>query len=146
MKRKHRLHAESRGFTLVEAIIVLVVLAIAAMGIATLSGKIFNSQADNKTLQVGMQLMQACAEHILVKRRTIVVDPATFNYATWAPNCTDLPDPSALGFNRPTASSAAYSGAACPTSLGVICKQVTITVSPIGGNDLNPITLLLVLP
>ena len=61
----------ARGFTLVESIIVLVVLGIAAVAMISLQGNIFYSQSSSKDIQVGAQLMQECAEQILAMRRRI---------------------------------------------------------------------------
>ena len=144
-------YAASKGFTLVESIMVLVVLAIAAAGIATLSGNIFNSQADNKTLQVGMQLMQECAEHVLATRRVA-------GYPTTPPICTSLPDPTALGFSKPFVKSSTETttgtfgigttgcllGGSCGCPTNGTCTLVTITVSPTGGGEITPLALLLV--
>jgi len=55
----------SRGFTLVESLIVLVVMSIAAITIAALQGNIFKGQTDNKDFEVGVQLIQGCAEQVL---------------------------------------------------------------------------------
>lgn len=63
--------AASKGFTLVETLIVMVVLGIAAVAISSLQGNIFWRQAGNQTIQVGVQLMQECAEQILAKRRSV---------------------------------------------------------------------------
>lgn len=137
----------SRGFTLVETIIVMIVLAIAALGIATMTGNIFDSQDENKDFQIGLKLMQECAEHVLAQRRSA----ATFS--AFAPDCTTLPDlPAALtdrGFARAVAAYSTtpvgnpYTGAGCPS--GVACKLVTVTVAIPGGlGNVNPLTLLLV--
>jgi prepilin-type N-terminal cleavage/methylation domain-containing protein len=130
-----RRHA-ARGFTLVESIITLVILSLAALGIATLSGNIFNADAGNKDLQVGVQLMQECAEQVLAVRRVS-------GYAT-TPSCNVSTMPAFSGFGAPSVTTTAYTGAACPT--GGSCKQVVISVTPAGGASLTPITLLLVGP
>lgn len=134
----------SRGFTLVESIIVLVVLAIAAAGIATLSGNIFNGQDENKELQISMQLMQECAEQVLALRRTSGFDWTT-NAATLA--CTDLAAPGDVGlsFGKPVVDSniSITDGSnGCPT--GGTCRLLTIAVSTSAGDKLAPLTLLLV--
>lgn len=128
-------HAASKGFTLIEAIIVLVVLSIAAVTVVQLAGTILNSQADNKTLQVGMQLMQECAEHVLATRRTS-------GYSV-TPSCSNLT--AFTGFDAPTVTTDPYTGTACPS--GGTCKLVAISVAPTsGGGSMTPITVLLVGP
>lgn len=126
--------AAAKGFTLVESIIVLVVLGIAAAGIAMQSGHIFDSEADNRTMQVGLQLMQECAERVLATSRASPGVAIT-------PSC-----PAALagsGFAAATATPSAYAGAGCPS--GNTCRLVTIKVATTGGVTLNnPITVLLI--
>jgi len=63
--------AAGKGFTLVETLIVMVVLGIAAVSIVSQQGNIFSGQASNQTIQVGVQLMQECAEQILARRRSL---------------------------------------------------------------------------
>lgn len=124
-----------QGFTLVETIVVMVVVAIAAAGITTMTGNIFTHQDDNKTLQVGMKVAQECAEQVLATHRAGALNK----------NCSAFE-----GFNIPVVNDAAtYTGNGllgspeCPT--GKTCKIVTITVSTSVGNDsLTPITLFLV--
>jgi prepilin-type N-terminal cleavage/methylation domain-containing protein len=137
----------SGGFTLIESIMVLVVLGIAAVGILSLQGAIFRGAAGNKDIQVSVQLMQECAEVILAKRRasgysdalladTTLTASTACNAITLAnydhPTVT-IKDGSATGGGGPTTI------AACPTTAAGSCKLVTITR---GG--LTPITLMLV--
>lgn len=150
-------HAASGGFTLIESIIVVVVLSIAAVTVAQLAGNIFNSQANNKTLQVGMQLMQECAEHVLATRRS---SASGYGYAV-TPSCASLQDPASLGFSKPivvtpvaetttgtfdVGSVGCLLGGSCGCPSSGHCKLVTITVSTTGGDQLAPIALLLVGP
>lgn len=140
-----------RGFTLVETIIVMVVTAIAAVTIAIMSGNIFNSQNENKNLQIGLKLMQECAEHVLAQRR------AAASLSAFAPDCATLPalptDLTNRGFAKAVAAYSTtpagnpYTGAGCPVISGVTaaCKLVTVTVAmPAGLGNINPLTLLLV--
>ncbi len=118
------------GFTLVESIIVLVVLGIAAVGIISLQGRIFSGQSDIKNLQIGVQLMQECAEQVLATRRQ-----SGYSAAPASGGCDGmvLPDYSAPSVTITDP----YSSTGCPTD--GTCKLVSITQ---GG--LTPITLLLV--
>ncbi len=137
MRRGH-LHrfAAHKGFTLIESIIVMVVLGIAAVAIINLQGNIFFGQSANKNMQIGVQLMQECAEQVLATRRgsrggyTAVASP---RFGTNA--CGGMTAFSSDSI--PSVTLTPYTGAGCPT--GGTCKLVSITQ---GG--LSPITLMLV--
>lgn len=123
----------SRGFTLVESIIVLVALSIAAVAIISMQGNIFYGQSGNKDIQVGLQLMQECAEQILAKRRQS-------GYASVDQNtCGTLGNYG--GFGAPSVTITSDASAACPN--GGTCKKVVISVSKTGAS-LTPVTLELV--
>ena len=124
----------SRGFTLIETIVVMVLLSIAAVAIINLQGNVFNGQSGNKDLQVGVQLLQECAEQVIAVRRK-----SGFNAVTTA-TCSALGNYG--GFSAPIITlTADNAGAACPTS--GTCNQVVITLSK-GGSSLTPVTLELV--
>jgi prepilin-type N-terminal cleavage/methylation domain-containing protein len=57
------------GFNLIECLIVLSVLGIAATTIISLQTNIFKGQTDNKTIQVAVQSMQECAERVLAAHK-----------------------------------------------------------------------------
>ena len=136
--------AHSSGFTLVESIIVLVVLAIAAVAIVSLQGNIFTGQSDNKDLQVGVQLMQECAEQILaIRQKNGYSDSSLTDRSAATSNCSGM---TVTGYSAATVTitsgnSSTTGMAACPTSTGTDCKLVSITE---GG--LTPVTLMLVGP
>ena len=124
-----------RGFTLIETLMVVVVLGIAAVTISSLQGNIFKGQSVNKDIQVGVQLMQECAEQVLAVRQTsgfAGVSGVNFGIN----KCGAM---SALGaYSLPSVSFISpYTDVACPS--GGTCKLVSITQ---GG--LAPITLVLV--
>ena len=124
----------SSGFTLVETIIVMVVLSIAAVAIINLQGNVFNGQSGNKDLQVGVQLLQECAEQIIAVRRK-----SGFNSVDTS-TCSALGNYG--GFGAPIITlTADNTGAACPT--GGTCNKAVITLSK-GGSSLTPVTLELV--
>ena len=136
--------ARSSGFTLVESIIVLVVLAIAAVAIVSLQGNIFFGQSGNKDLQVGVQLMQECAEQVLaIRQKNGYSDSSLTDRAAATSNCSGM---TVTGYSAATVTitsgnSSTTGMAACPTSTGTDCKLVSITE---GG--LTPVTLMLVGP
>lgn len=128
-------YASSRGFTLIEAIIVIVVLAIAALTVAVQSNRISDDDAYNKEVQIAVQLTQECAEHILASRR------AAASLADFTPICPSATLPTFSGFSAPVVTSDTITDGTSGCPSGGTCKLVTVSVSPI-----NPVTLLLVGP
>lgn len=129
------LHAiASRGFTLIETIIVMVVLSIAAVAIINLQGNVFYGQSNNKDLQVGAQLLQECAEQVIAVRRKSGLNAVTTS------TCNALGNYGGFGVPLITITDD-NTGVACPT--GGNCKQVMITLSK-GGSSLTPVTIELV--
>lgn len=128
-------HTASRGFTLIETIIVVVVLAIAAVTVAIQSNHILDDDAYNKDVQIALQLTQECTEHILASRR------AAASLAAFTPSCPSGTLPVFSGFSAPSliVTSITNGTNGCPS--GGTCKLVTVSVSPI-----TPVTLLLVGP
>ncbi len=124
------------GFTLVESIIVLVVLGIAAVGIISLQSQIFSGQSDIKNIQIGVQLMQECAEQVLATRRGSSGGYAAVTSPSFGTNaCGGM---TAFGsYSIPSVTlTDPYTGAGCHT--GGTCKLVSITQ-----DGLTPITLML---
>lgn len=144
----------AKGFTLIETIIVMVVVGIAAATISILVSNIFTHQDDNKTLQVGMKLLEECAEQVLATRRA--TGPGLGYGET--PNCDTLGGFN--GFKAPAVKSVAVTitgnfdvgtagctgGGPCGCPTGGSCKLVTIAVTTTAGDELFPVTLLLVGP
>ena len=125
-----------RGFTLVECIICIVILAIAVAGIAAMQGNIFTGQSSVTDLQVRTRIMEECAEQVLaVRQRTAAalntsgydaVNTPTFNVSPSA--CGGLQTLTSGGttYSIPTVSiSAEYNSSPCP-SVGT-CKNVVIS-------------------
>lgn len=138
--------AGSRGFTLVESVIVLVLLAIAAVGIISLQSNIFYGQSGNKNIQVGVQLMQECAEQILAIRRAKGYGDLSLAAGTSA--ACDLMKLTNPTYDHPivtiTVGDSTTIGAPpspCPSAVALSCKLVSITQAQ-GG--LTPLTLMLV--
>lgn len=131
--------AASRGFTLVESIIVLVVLGIAAAAIISLQGNIFRGKADNQSIQTGVQMMQACAEKILALKRTSGYSALASN------NCTEMTNAGYVGTaTYPSFSAVNYvDGSLCVLNTASPadsnCHLVTITL-----DNLKSMSLLLV--
>jgi hypothetical protein len=125
-------------------------MGIAAAGIISMQGTVFQGQAVNKDIQVGVQLMQECAELILAKRRAAGYGDASLAAGT-STACSGI---TLTGYSSPTvtitAGSAIPAGgsagspttiSACPSSTASSCKLVSIKQQQ-GG--LTPITLMLV--
>ena len=126
-----------RGFTLIELIVVMVVLAIGAIAAMHMAANAGMHQTSNRDLQVGTQLLQECAEYILAQHRR---DEAWFG-ATLATsgNCYGMT--SFQGFNAPSVTVTDHTGlSGCAT--GGTCKLVTITLSK-SGATLNPVSMIL---
>lgn len=67
--------ATTRGFTLIELIISMVLLSIAATTVVMLSGNIFRGLQENRDTLIRSQLMQECFESLLAKGRKDFNDP-----------------------------------------------------------------------
>ena len=123
MRAHHARLAASKGFTLVETIIVMVVLGIASVAIASLSSNIFFGQAASKDIQVGTQLMQECAEQVLAVRRASgysAITSSSFG-TTLCGGMTAFG-----GYSIPSVSfTDPYTGSGCPT--GGTCKLASIS-------------------
>jgi prepilin-type N-terminal cleavage/methylation domain-containing protein len=115
-----------RGFTLVETMIVVLVLSVAALGIAGLIGNVFKQQSDVDATQVRTQLLTECAEQILAVRKyqkdgfATVIQGAT--YGTNA--CGGIPPLTGYAVASVTITDT-YAHAACTVSTN--CKLVEIT-------------------
>lgn len=131
-------HRFSRGFTLVESLIVIVVLALAGSAIVALQANLFSRQTSVSDVQVRTQLQLECAEQILATRKYMSDGYETIGttYTTTPSACSGITALS--GYSVPSvAVNTAYSGSACPLSGN--CTQVTITQT-----GASPITFLLV--
>ena len=133
--------ALAAGFTLIEMIIVMVILGIAATAVLTMVANVGNRQSDNMDLQVGAQLLQECGEYIVAQHRR----DQTFYASQLVSSATCFGIPSFGGFGQPNVVVTDHTGGTgCPTAPGTPeCKLVTITVTK-GGASLNPVNMILV--
>lgn len=118
----------ARGFTLIETLVAILLLALLAVGITSLNGQLFMRSSYMRNLQIGSQLQQACLEEVLAQRKRLGYN-ATFS-------CSAL-DGQGFTLSAASAPSVQY----CPT--GLSCRQISLKVS---GNGINAsdATLLLV--
>lgn len=68
-----------KGFSLIELIIIIVVVSIAAVGMLALFGGVGLSLAINEDTQTAAQLGQECSEHILAARRNPKIGYSAIN-------------------------------------------------------------------
>lgn len=140
MKRTHCARFSGcKGFTLVETIIVMTVLGIAAAAIVSLSGNLFYGQSANRDLAVGVQIMQECAEQILAVRRK---SQSAYTAVT-SSTCSGLGNYGGFGAPSVTLSLA---GDPSPPSPVTACTNASTTCTATisvgkGGSSLTPITL-----
>ena len=113
------IHKKQTGFSLIELVMVIVILALASLAIGTQFMQSAQSWMLDERIQTASQLAQARAEQLLADRRgnDYTAVPAGTTTETLAGNYT--------GYTRTTMVSA-YAGAACPVS---DCRQVVITVT-----------------
>ena len=124
----------ARGFTLLETVIVILLLAIASAGIINLNGGLFTNASQIRNLQINTQLLQACAERVMaVRRLSGFIDAPDYDTV-----CEALPLV-ASGSNKFTVNTTLnYTGSSCP--IGATCQWVDIRVNNAVG-EVGPITL-----
>jgi type II secretory pathway pseudopilin PulG len=59
------------GFTLIETILVIGILALASVAISKLQWSVFRTQENGRDQYTGIELLQACADRLLTVRRRI---------------------------------------------------------------------------
>jgi len=118
-----------KGFTVVELIIAIVVVAIAAVAIGSAFAYMTRSQVLSTDLQRASQIAQECAEHIVGRGRkpgSYAAVPSALNSTI----CDTLPSPGA-GFSRTVSirdqAAAGVWGAVCTNPWG--CKHVQVTAA-----------------
>lgn len=124
-----------RGFTLIELVLVILMLALAAVPLFGLFTQASASLLSNERLQTAVQLAQERAEGILAQRRS--QDYAAIGIGS----TTDTLGADYSGYTRTVLVSQPPSGPGCPG--GASCKEVVVSVAQ-GGETLAQVTFLLV--
>ena len=126
------------GFTIIEAVIVLLVIGVIALVLISLQGKLWSGSLAGNQYQAATLAQQQCAEKILTVRRRVGYDAVT------TATCNELPSiqgvsatVSILEGQATVCINAPPPAAACSTlSESLSYKDVTIRVGSI-----NPVTL-----
>jgi len=124
----------TRGFSLLELVIIIVILGIAAVAILSMFGQAAHSLAINENIQTAAQAGQSCSEHILATKRRYTFGFSLIDSAI----CDALPTPP--GLTRSVTVTDPYTGSACPG--GTACMEVHIVISQ-AAKTLVDISLLL---
>jgi prepilin-type N-terminal cleavage/methylation domain-containing protein len=126
---------EQRGFTLIELVAVIVIIAIAAVPLFGLFSQAGRSLLADEKIQTATQLAQARAEQLMaVRRNRGYGDPEV------SANLTETLAGNYAGYTR-TTTITGFAGPACPA--GAVCKQVAVRVDE-GGQARAEITFVLV--
>lgn len=112
-----------KGFSLIELVIVVVVVSIAAVGLLPLFGGVARSLNINEDTQTAAQLGQECSEHILAARRNPLLGYGAIDNAI----CNALPAPLA-GFTRTVAVTDLITSPCTVTTAGT-CKKVEVSIA-----------------
>ena len=124
-----------RGFSLIELVMVLVVLAVSATAILGQFSQASSSIRTNEHMQTATQLAQERAEELLATRR----DQGYGAIATGT--TTDTLAGSYAAYGRTVTVTEPATGGGCP--VGATCKEVVVSVS-VSGELFSEITLVLV--
>jgi prepilin-type N-terminal cleavage/methylation domain-containing protein len=116
-----------RGFTLVELILAIVVVAIAAVAIGSAFAYMARSQVLSSDLQRASQIAQECAEHIVGLGRRPGSYAAVAPVALNSTICNTLPAITP-GFTRTVDVVNVAGAGAAFCSAGWACKRIQITV------------------
>lgn len=128
-----------QGFSLIELIAIIVLLAVGLVSLLQVFGTATRSIGNNVDGQMGAQLAQERAEQLLADRRS--QSPGLgFNAPSLAITTTNQsPVPSFPSYWRRTQVTALASGGASPCPAGATCKQVQITVVRMGQPITQPV-------
>ena len=116
----------SRGFSLVELVMVIVVVAIGVVGIGAAFAYMSRSLAVNEDLQRTWQVAHECAEQVLATTRAPRGHYAALAVASPSTVCDGL---AAAGFTRVVNVTAMATGGTSLCAAGWSCKRVQVTVT-----------------
>lgn len=131
--------SKQRGFTLIELVAVIIIMAIASVPLFGLFSQPAVSMVTNEKIQTAAQLAQERAEYLLAVRRN-----QSYTAADISIGLTETLTGSYSNYTRTTSiidETAPYAGGDCPAVEA--CKQITVSVAE-GGNTLAEITFVLV--
>jgi len=115
-----------QGFSLVELVMVIVIVAIGVVAIGSAFAHMSRSLALNEDLQRTWQLAHECAEHVLSTARPPRGHYAALPVASPSTVCDGL---AAAGFTRVVNVTAMATGGTSLCAAGWACKRVQVTVS-----------------
>lgn len=115
-----------QGFSLVELVMVIVIVAIGVVAIGSAFAHMSRSLALNEDLQRTWQLAHECAEHVLSTARPPRGHYAALPVASPSTVCDGL---AAAGFTRVVNVTAMAAGGTSLCAAGWACKRVQVTVS-----------------
>lgn len=120
-----RLSRAALGFTLIETILVIGILALASVAISKLQWSVFRTQENGRDQYTGIELLQACADRLLTVRRRIGYGSVTNTL------CNGMGGVAGFGAN-PTIVLTDASNTAVSTCSSATCTA-TITVTKASG-------------
>jgi len=115
----------SAGFSLIELVMVIVMLSIAAVAIGSAFAYMSRSLALNEDLQRSWQIAQECAEHVVGQAREPRGSYASVPVGSPSTACNSVP--AVAGYTRTVNVTNMASGSAL-CSAGWNCKQIQISV------------------
>lgn len=134
-----------RGFTLIELVIVIIVVAIGAVTLGALFSNTSGSLNTNEVLQQSTQYAQECAESVMTTRRNSTFAafavPAVCNGTTTV-NSVPFARSASLGGLYDSGTCSGHAVCPCPTGGTNNCRDVSISVT--SGAVSSSITVLLV--
>jgi prepilin-type N-terminal cleavage/methylation domain-containing protein len=119
---------EQQGFTLIELITVIIIMAIASVPLFSLFSQTSVSMVANERIQTATQLAQERAEHLLAVRRNQGYAAADISIGQ-----TELLTGNYSNYTRTTSiidETIPYAGSDCP-AVGA-CKQITVSIAEAG--------------